>query len=81
MPRTSQHAVDRKNLADATAIVYGVGYRMNRHDLIELILEKGLPSRVEREAILAARLEGDNTADSDVPAGVDQDEDSQPNQD
>ena len=41
----------------ACAIVYGKGALMSRDQLLRLILDEGLPSRAERERILAERQE------------------------
>ena len=58
----------RKELVKACAIVHGVGAYMPLAQLVELILEDGLPPRQERDRMLAEALEraeidaeGDNT--------------------
>lgn len=54
----------RRRMQQACAIAHGVGYRMSGNQLLDYIYEHGLPSRVERERILAERLqnaEGDDT--------------------
>lgn len=79
--RTSPRAEVGRKLREACAIVYGIGYGMSTTELADYVCEHGLPSRAEREAILAARLaEGDEQGDNtlDVPAEVDPSEDQPP---
>jgi hypothetical protein len=47
----------RKKLIDATSVVYDVGYKWPLLELCMLIWEKGIPSREERERLLAEKLE------------------------
>ena len=44
----------------ACAITHGCGTGMSTAEMVELILEDGLPSREERERQLAEKLAGDN---------------------
>lgn len=46
-----------RDLKVACAIVYGIGAGMSKLDLLERVLEDGLPSRAEREAVKAERMQ------------------------
>jgi len=47
----------RQRMQQACAIAHGVCYRMSGNQLLDYIYEHGLPSREERERILAERLQ------------------------
>ena len=56
----------RKQLQIACATAHGVGAGMSANELTELVLERGLPSREEREKILQERLEGSYEVEPEV---------------
>lgn len=60
----------RKQFRVAVALAHGIGNGLGASDLMRIVLERGLPSREEREKILAKRLEeepGDNEATESAP--------------
>ena len=80
-PRTSAKFVAGRALREACILIYGYGRYVSTPDVIHYILEHGLPSRAEREAYYASRMAegaGDNQAELEVPAGIDQDKDQAP---
>lgn len=58
--RRERHA----EMVTATAIVYGFGANMSAAELVELWLERGIPSRGEREQIRDEKAREDNTLSS-----------------
>jgi hypothetical protein len=50
----------QRQLKQACAIAHGRGYGLSKLDLIELVLEEGLPTRAERERMRREKLASDD---------------------
>jgi hypothetical protein len=56
-----------RELKLACAIAHGRGAKLSKLELIELVLEEGLPPRVERERIRDAKLADEGTTPPSSP--------------